>query len=280
MAYPNLRQAIWLSVLYLLIEAGMGFLIYIAGLNSHQPLADNNFVLGVAKLAGLLLILAYVSRRTDRCWLSYLQPGMASFDWRIWPSVTISIVGVAMVLLEMNKAVVCVIPIPESVQDLVRSTLGRETTLESALFHSALVAPYIEEVFYRGIVLSGLLSIYTSKRAIFWSSILFGVSHLNPWQLAPTLIYGVGFAWWTIRTGSLWPALFGHALNNLLFTMCMHIEIPYCAVPDDLNVVVFNPWWWVLTGAVTAVLGLRWFYQISKGTKSSNTVESVAPETG
>ena len=269
MEYPNLKQAIWLLVLLVLMEAGLGIFIHVAGLISGQPLEHNNYVLGISKLAVYLLILLYVARRTDRRWASLLHPTSTNSDWRLWACVAISITGTALVLFEFNKAVTCVIPMPESFQKLMKSTLGRETSYPSALFHVAIVAPYVEELLFRGIILCGLLSNHSKNYAIVWSSILFGMSHLNPWQLSPALVYGFIFAWWTISTGSLWPALLGHVLNNLLSTTFMHFDIPYFEVAEDLNVVVFNPWWFSATGVALAALGLWWFYRVSQNTQSA-----------
>ena len=269
MAYPNLKQAIWLLVLLILTESGLGMLIYAAGFISGQPLEHNNYVLGIGKLAAYLLVLFYISRRTDRRWARLLYPRNASSDWRLWACVALSISGTALVLYELNKAVICVIPMPESFQELIKSTLGREPSYPSALFHAAIVAPYVEELLFRGVILCGLLSNHSRKCAIIWSSILFGLSHLNPWQFSPALLYGFVFAWWTISTGSLWPAVVGHALNNLLSTTFMRIDVPYFAVSENLNDVVFNPWWWTGAGMVLAALGFWWFYRISNETRSA-----------
>lgn len=269
MAYPNLKQAIWLLVLLILMESGFGILIYVAGIISSQPLEHNNYLLGITKLAVYLLVLLYISRRTDRRWASLLYPRNASSDWRLWACVAISICGTSLVLFELNKVVISVIPMPESFQELIKSTLGRETSYPSALFHAAIVAPYVEELLFRGIILCGLLSNHSRKHAIIWSSILFGVSHLNPWQFSPALIYGIVFAWWTISTGSLWPAVVGHALNNLLSTTFMRVDVPYFAVSENLNDVVFNPWWWTGAGMILAAIGLWWFHQISNKTQSA-----------
>lgn len=271
MAYPNLRQATWLVVLVILIEAGMGILIHVAGLISVQPLEHNNYLLGISRLGVFLLILLYVSRRTDRRWVSFLRPAKSHFDSRVWPCVAISIAGIVVVIHELNKAVVCVFPMPETFREIFHTSVGRGTSFPSALFQGTVVAPYVEELFYRGIVLSGLLANYTRTSAIIWSSILFTASHLNPWQFPAALLGGGVLAWWVIRTGSLWPAVVGHALNNLLFTTFFHFEIPFFAVPEDLNVVVFNPWWWTGAGMILAALGLLWFFQISNMTQSADT---------
>ena len=278
MAYPNLRQAIWLTALLLLLEVGIGLFIFVVESISGESLGDNSYVTGLAAFATFLVIVAYVSRRTDRRWVSFFRPAKSHFDWRVWPCVAISIAGIVVVIHDLNKAVVLVFPMPETIQDFFQSTVGRETSFPSALFRGTFVAPYVEELFYRGIVLSGLLANSSRTYAIICSSILFSASHLNPWQFPAALIAGGVLAWWVIRTGSLLPAVVGHALNNLLFTTFFHFEIPFFAVPEDLNVVAFNPWWWVLTGAVAAVLGSWWFYQVTNSTQPDTAAGSVPPE--
>ena len=280
MAYPNLRQAIWLTSLLVLLELGIGLLISVVDSISGESLGNNSYVMGLVAFAALLLIVSYVSRRTDRRWVSFLRPAKSQIDWRVWPCVVFSIAGIVVVIHELNKALVCVFPLPESIQDIYQTTVGRGTSLPSALFLGTVVAPYVEEMFYRGIVLSGLLAKNTRTWAIIWSSILFAASHLDPWQFPATLVAGGVLAWWVIRTGSLWPAIVGHALNNLIFTTFSHFEIPYFALSDDLNVVAFNPWWWSAGGAVLAAIGLWWFHLVSNCTKHNALGGLLTANTG
>ena len=120
--------------------------------------------------------------------------------------------------------------------------------------------------------LRGLLANGTRNRAIIWSAILFGLMHLNPWQFAPAFILGIVFAWWVIQTGSLWPAILGHALNNFLSVTFMHFEIPGFPVSEDLNVITHNPWWLNVCGPIVAALGLWWFYRVTKAKEAENGV--------
>lgn len=267
MAYPNLRQAIWLLALLTLIDVGMGMLISVVESISGEPFGDSNYVMGLAAIVTFLLILSFVSHRTGRRWVSLFRPAKSHFDWRVWPCVAISIPGIVVVIHELNNALIFVFPIPESIQEIFQSPIRNGTSYRSDVFRGAVVAPFVEELLFRGIILSGLLSNCTRNYAIIWSSILFGVSHLDPWQLPGTFAGGLVLAWWVIRTGSLLPALFGHTLYNFIFTTMMHFDIPHFAVSDDPNVIVFNPWWWSTGGAVLAALGLWWFHLISKRTR-------------
>ena len=123
-------------------------------------------------------------------------------------------------------------------------------------------APLTEEVLYRGIILGGLLAHRTRNRAVVWSAVLFALFHWNPWQFPIALILGIVFASWVIQTGSLIPAIAGHALNNFLALTVAHLEL--FGPIDSSDTVVYYPWWLLAGGIVLALVGLRWFNQIAK----------------
>jgi membrane protease YdiL (CAAX protease family) len=83
-----------------------------------------------------------------------------------------------------------------------------------------------EELFFRGVLLD-LLKPFAWRRAVLWSSVAFGASHVvnlvagayPPFiamQVAATTAGGVALAAIRIRTGSLWPALFVHLVIDLI----------------------------------------------------------------
>ena len=267
MIFPNLKQSVYLLIFFLLIQVGAGVLIAIVRLNYGERLHEENLLIGLLQLAGFLLLLLWIFRRTDRSWNDVSQLMRIDFDWRVWPCIAISVAGMVVVLDELDKVVTFLIPMPDFFQNVFQSTAGQKTTYSSALFVVVFVAPLIEELLYRGVILCGLLANYTRIYAIVWSAILFGVGHLNPWQLPPALIWGLVFAWWVILTGSLWPALVAHALHNFVSVTIQHFDIPFFQVSEEPNVVALNPWWWGASGAVIAATGLWWFYQVSNGTQ-------------
>ena len=83
-----------------------------------------------------------------------------------------------------------------------------------------------EELFFRGVLLD-LLRPFGWRRAVLWSAVLFGASHLanlfsgaylpfTVMQVAATAGGGVMLAAIRIRTGSLWPVLLVHAAVDLV----------------------------------------------------------------
>ena len=274
MTYPNLKQAIWLLVLFALIQVILVVLAAAAG----PWLFESEFLSVILLVVSFIVILLYVHYRADLTWKDISRSFNADFDWRVWPCVTISIVGTAMVLFELDKALVRIMPMPDWVQDTFHSAFGRKTSFSSALLYAVIVGPLVEEVLHRRIILSGLLANYNTINAFVWSAVLFGLFHLIPWQIPGALIGGLLLAWWVIRTGSLLPALFGHVLNNFIGVATLHFEIPYLAVSDDHNVVVFNPWWWIVSGALVSAFGLWWFYLVSRSGHANTMDETVTTD--
>lgn len=87
----------------------------------------------------------------------------------------------------------------------------------SAAFAVALVAPVCEEWLFRGALLRAQLKAGMGVgAAILVNGFLFSALHLNPIGLIPLWLVGSVLAWATIRTGSLWVAIIGHAALNTL----------------------------------------------------------------
>lgn len=263
MAYPNLKQTIWLLVLFMLIQAALAVTVAIV----DRWRLEDDFVLGILLLVNFVVILGYLYRRADLDWKYVRHLFNRDFDSRVWPCVAISVVGLGMLDTELMKVVTRIVPIPEWVQEIYRLEIFSRTSFMSALFGAVLVAPFGEELLFRGIILSGLLAHHTRPSAIIWTAVLFGAMHLDLWKLAPIVGSGVVWAWWVIRTGSLLPALFGRALNNLIAVTILHFYTRHSDISGDLNEVAFNPWWWSASGMLLAALGLWWFYRVLNDTQ-------------
>ena len=277
MVYPNLKQSVWLLVLWTFITVGLVILIAIIGAIIDEPLLEYDYSSGLLMLVSFILILCYVANRTGRTRTDMLPLAIKNidYDWRMWLSVGLSIFGLMIIIIELNNAVISVLPMPEMVQDIFHQSWGKKTSYLSAFFVVVVIAPLIEEIIGRGIILKGLLAHYTQNRAMVWSAILFCLIHLNPWQFPAAFILGLVFAWWVVQTGSLWPAILGHALNNFWFVTFRHFDVPGFPVSEDFNVVIHNPWWLNVCGPILAVLGLWWFYQVAKRNKTDQLEAGV-----
>ncbi len=84
------------------------------------------------------------------------------------------------------------------------------------LVGGAVVAPFVEEVFFRGFVFTGLRQRLGWKQAALASAGLFALAHFIPTSILPIFILGLIFAYLYQLSGSIWPAILMHMLTNTI----------------------------------------------------------------
>ena len=88
-----------------------------------------------------------------------------------------------------------------------------------------LLAPFAEEVFFRGFLLAALVSVMGGMRGAVTSAAVFSIAHLNVGTLFPIFVMGMLLAWLYLRTGSIWPSFVAHAAQNLLALTVLELPI-------------------------------------------------------
>jgi membrane protease YdiL (CAAX protease family) len=78
----------------------------------------------------------------------------------------------------------------------------------------AVVAPIVEEIFFRGLILRSLQRRMSTGWAIVVSAALFGAAHLQPLQFPALFVFGLVAAILATRTGRLGPGIWAHVAFN------------------------------------------------------------------
>ncbi len=141
---------------------------------------------------------------------------------------TISMTGLtAMLILAIQPAIWFLawlnaqLPVPESFEnmqssqlELIEQFLKGDHLLLLTLFHVGLVPAVCEEILYRGYVMRAFEKSWGIWPAIIVSGVLFGMYHVQLTNLLPLAAIGIllGFVTWT--SGSLYPAMVAHLINN------------------------------------------------------------------
>lgn len=77
-----------------------------------------------------------------------------------------------------------------------------------------LIAPVVEEMLFRGVLLSALGARLGPGLALVGQALLFGAYHFSLWTFVPTFLLGLACGYLAQRRASLWPAVALHALFN------------------------------------------------------------------
>ncbi len=89
----------------------------------------------------------------------------------------------------------------------------------------ALIAPFSEEIFFRGFLYSAFKKSWGINAALFLSSFLFAVVHLELYSFIPLMIIGWLLAYLFEKTKSLLPAIFLHGVYNLILILILLGEL-------------------------------------------------------
>jgi len=92
------------------------------------------------------------------------------------------------------------------------------------------VGPLVEELLFRGVLLSALMKRMHVGWAVAGSSLLFALVHLPglqyQWYALPNLILlALLLAGLRLRSGSIWPAVLAHGANNLLAVVAWFVAV-------------------------------------------------------
>ncbi len=111
-------------------------------------------------------------------------------------------------------------------QVILKNARLEPITTYVSLFVAVFIAPFCEEVFFRSFTFMGLKNGMSLSVAIIMSALIFGVAHGDPASFPVLVCIGVALALLRILTGSYWPGLMLHLLNNglsaLLVILAMH----------------------------------------------------------
>lgn len=195
--YPTIRQGFAILGYLLLIALSLGI---VTAIISPQGNMSSLIMLLVYSIS-LGLTIRYASRRK----------GNDQFSFNPIPGISyLFIVPATLALFILYEPITNLIPVP----DWARELLELDESDPFHLFSIVIAAPLLEEILFRGIILDGFLKRYSPGKAILWSSFLFGLIHLNPWQFIAAFVIGLATGWIYWKSRSLLPCIIIHFITN------------------------------------------------------------------
>jgi sodium transport system permease protein len=176
-------------------------------------------------------------------------------------------------------------PVSSVIQTSLAELTRQIPNLGVGLVVFALMPALTEEIAFRGYILSGLQRTYKPGTAIVLSALLFGFLHvlLSLFvQLFGATLLGLVLGLIAIRTGSLWPGVLFHFLNNALGLLTVEgARHPSLSTVSswlfrDPGEALYRPGVLVIAGAVSVVLlTLVWRIRPSKLLEPSTSTDAL-----
>ncbi|MFO1081380.1 MAG: type II CAAX endopeptidase family protein [Reyranellaceae bacterium] len=143
--------------------------------------------------------------------LGAAAPAALGFRRTGWKSIVLG----TLVALAISVAVTQLGIEPEGIKQAM--DLARDPALfVAALAIMAGLAPLAEELVFRGLLYGWLAGLWGTRVAWLISSLAFAAAHVELAHVLLVLPLGLWLGWLRRRSGSLWPSLVAHMLNNAL----------------------------------------------------------------
>jgi uncharacterized protein len=238
---PGVPYALALIVAYFLMQLAAGLLVsFVVGWleKIHHPELsrsqahehavnllrhpDSNALLVILALPLIaLLMFGFVQRSWPALWARPKPPGFgltapASGSWYVLALV----IGLAMPPIGalITQWLAHGHPVTQNIEELSRQASGH---LRLPLGIVAVtVGPMIEELLFRGVLLSALMDRLSTRWSVAICALLFGVVHLIglnfQWYAVPNLtLLAMALCWLRLKSASLWPPILTHSVYNL-----------------------------------------------------------------
>jgi membrane protease YdiL (CAAX protease family) len=217
--YPTIMGAIHLIVLYTFIQTLVDFPLALLDYYNGSNYLFNPFKKILLGVGSNLFIFYYAYRRAGVP-LKDLFPAKM-FNLLIIFPVIIFLWAEQNLIDRVNFVVNNLLPAPEWFWELFNKIFESDYGIYGAILKVAIMAPIIEEMIFRGVIMHGLMRNYSKFTAVFVSALLFALFHLNPWQFPATFILGLVLGTLMLRTRNIYLCILGHATNNGLVLISM-----------------------------------------------------------
>ena len=217
--YPTVLQAIHLVVLYIFIQTVVDFPLALIDYYRDSELLYNPIKKIFLGVGSVLFILWYGYRRTGNS-LKDVFP-LKKFNLLLILFLFLFFAGIQQWLNVVNRSIELILPPPSWFLEMFDKIFENDFGFWGAFMKVVIIAPVVEELIFRGVIMHGLMRNYSRGTAIFFSGLLFALFHLNPWQFPATFILGLLLGWIMIRTRNILLCIAGHGINNLLVLLAI-----------------------------------------------------------
>lgn len=214
-SFPTLPQAAVLLLAGYLLQYALAVVLY----SWRAPLGlQPGQITALVMLLAHGLILATVLHRQGRSYREVLHDAPSSVAVTLALLVPPVLMLVPLILMadeQILELLIALFPMSEWEEQMFAGMVSEGLASAVTL---CVIAPVLEEMLFRGVLLRAFLRQHARGTAIVASALYFGVSHLNLYQFVLTFLTGLLLGWLYERSRSLLPCIALHgAINTVVY---------------------------------------------------------------
>lgn len=214
--FPGLIQTGQLLFYFVGITFAIMFFVTLIGFITKYETHKDNVIINAVSSAAMIFVLLIGFHKT-RASSREVFP-LATFNWHV----VLLFLGVALgTRLIFTGFGTLLVMLSSQINETMKSWTEQifkiyEMGPGFSFLFIVIIGPVIEELLFRGLILRGYEKRYGSSKAILYSSVIFGIIHINPGLVVWGFLLGYVTAWAFIFTRSLIPCIIIHSFSNLI----------------------------------------------------------------
>jgi membrane protease YdiL (CAAX protease family) len=213
--FPNAFEALFLIVVLFAIEYVLVGAFYdlrnVSGIHPRD-------ISGVITLLGNGILFSFVLKYKRLSYASLFHSSKNSVTATLATlliPILLLVPGITLAVCAINSAMVSLFPLSRWEEAMFDQMMSNGVT---SIIFVCILAPALEEMLFRGVILRSFLNQYPRPTAICISAGLFGLAHLNIYQFVVAFFGGLIFGWLYERSRSIWPCILLHSAYNSVVT--------------------------------------------------------------
>ena len=243
--FPSLVEACFLVVILFALEFVVSAAFRDAARVGGLKARDFNEIVTLLANGALFTGLLYYKRLSYGELFHPARHSVAATLGTLSVPILLVVPGLLLVTSCMNAVVVWAFPLSRWEEAMFERMMSSGL---ASVVATCILAPVLEEMLFRGIILRSFLHQYPRNRAILCSAALFGAAHMNIYQFFVALVLGSVLGWLYERARSLWPCILLHSAYNGVITYLFFAD----ASARQEGYSDGSLWWWV----AAAICGL------------------------
>ncbi len=144
----------------------------------------------------------------------------------VWIAVVLAVPSAQIATVGLFRMVNLIIPVPPKALEQFGQQFFTDVSRWELLLLVAVLPGICEEIAFRGLFLQSVVKRYGRLKGALVAALVFGLFHFQLFRIIPTAVLGLILSMFLLLSGSIFPGMLAHALNNAVAVWLAEAGIP------------------------------------------------------